>query len=426
MSIALIDCNNFYASCEQLFNPSLLDRPLVVLSNNDGCVVARSAQAKGLGIAMGAPWHTLKDLARRHNVIALSSNYALYGDMSARVMRLLSAYSAIQEVYSIDECFLDLTRVLPSPAACGQRIRRDIDHQLGLPVCVGIAATKTLAKLANHFAKKRILFEGVCALDDLPPTELEVLMAQTPVSDIWGVGGRTAKALAAVGIRSVLDMKRAAPACIRSRFNINLARTVRELNGEVCLALMAGPAQRKQILCSRSFGRLIEELSPLEEAIVAYATRAAEKLREQGLLTACVEAFVRTNPFRADLPQYQQGLGITLAATDDTRLIARAALQGLRAIFRSGYRYQKVGVILSQLQVAGDRQGELFENRYDMERSRSLMSAVDDINRSMGRGTIKLLAEGNDPRWAMRSGNRSPRYTTRLDELPVVRALGES
>jgi DNA polymerase V len=422
MSLALIDCNNFYASCEQLFNPALRGSPLVVLSNNDGCVVARSAEAKQLGIAMAAPWHTLKELATRHKVIALSSNYALYGDMSERVMRVLSTFSPVQEVYSIDECFLDLTGAKPSPRACGLKIRHTIYRLLGLPVCVGIASTKTLAKLANHYAKKREAFQGVCDLAELSLGEVDRLLGETPVGEIWGVGTRLAERLSSSGMRNVLELKRAAPTRIRTRFNVSLERTVRELNGERCLALQTSHVQRKQILCSRSFNQLIKVISPLEEAVAAYATRAAEKLRAQRLLTTCVVTFVRTNPFRTDLPQYEKSTSTCLAATNDTRLIAQAALQGLRDIFREGFGYQKAGVILSHLVSDHQRQADLFEQSQNVERSDALMAAMDRINQSMGSGTVKLLAEGCDPRWAMRSQNRSPRYTTRLEEVAVATA----
>jgi len=349
MPIALIDCNNFYASCEQLFQPVLLGKPVVVLSNNDGCVVARSAEARALGIPMAAPWHTLKDLARRHCVVALSSNYALYGDMSARVMRILSQFSPLQEVYSIDECFLDLAGAQPSPTACGRAIHTEIKRLTGLAVGVGLGTTKTLAKFANHCAKKRLEFGGVCPLFEMSTVEADRLLAWAPVRDIWGVGIRLATRLESMGIRTALDLKRAAPSRIRAAFSVTLERTVRELNGEVCLGLMAGPGARKQILSSRSFGQLISDLPPLEEAVVSYATRAAEKLRQQGLLTGNIGVFLRTNPFRTDLPQEDRSLSLTLHPTDDTRIIAQAALKTLREIYRPGFAYQKAGVLLADL-----------------------------------------------------------------------------
>lgn len=421
MPIALIDGNNFYASCEQLFQPRLLGKPVVVLSNNDGCVVARSAEAKALGIPMGAPWHTLKELARRHSVVALSSNYALYGDMSARVMRVLSRFSPIQEVYSIDECFLDLTGD-PAPTKCGRIIHGEVRRLTGIGVGVGLGPTKTLAKFANHCAKKRPEFDGVCPLHEMPPAEIDRLLAWAPVGAVWGVGGRLAARLQAMDYHTALDLKRASPSRIRRCFSVTLERTVRELNGERCLGLMAGPDTRKQIFSSRSFGQLISDLSPLEEAVAAYGTRAAEKLRQQGLVAGSVGVILRTNPFRKDLPQYERGLNLTIIPTDDTRLIVQAALKCLRAIYRPGFAYQKAGVLLTDLAPTEQRQATLFEDPALQRKSQALMEAMDRINRSMGKGTVKLLVEGNDQRWAMRAERRTPRYTTRLDELALAKS----
>lgn len=421
MIFALVDCNNFYASCEQLFQPKLQGRPVVVLSNNDGCVVARSAEAKALGIPMGEPWHKLKALARLHGIVPLSSNYALYGDMSARVMRLLSTYSPVQDVYSVDECFLDLTGTQPSPIECARRIRYEVKRQIGLPVCVGLGPTKTLSKLANHVAKKRLQYEGVFSFHSLPPAEITALLSTFPVSEVWGVGSRLTARLNAIGIRTVRDLQQAHPGTIRRQFSVSLERTVRELSGELCFGLMARPNERQQIFSSRSFGQLISDLPPLEESVAAYATRAAEKLRTQQLLTSEVGVMLRTNPFRTDLPQYQRSSSISISPTDDTRLIAQAAIKLLRTIYRPGFAYQKTGILLTDLSSIQQRQPDLFEDVAGLARSQSLMTAVDRINRMMGRGTIKLLAEGTDQRWAMKVEKRTPRYTTRLDELPVVK-----
>jgi DNA polymerase V len=421
MIFALVDCNNFYASCEQLFQPRLQGRPVVVLSNNDGCVVARSAEAKAIGVPMGEPWHKLKALARLHGIVPLSSNYALYADMSARVMRLLSTYSPMQDVYSIDECFLDLTGTQPNPIECARKIRYEVKRQIGLPVCVGLGPTKTLSKLANHVAKKRLQYEGVFSFCGLPTEENFALMASFPVSEVWGVGSRLSARLNALGITTVFDLKKGHPGTIRKQFNVSLERTVRELSGEVCFGLLSAPAERKQIFSSRSFGQLISELPPLEESIAAYATRAAEKLRQQKLLTSEVGVMLQTNPFRTDLPQYHHSSSISILPTDDTRLIAQAAIKLLRSSYRSGFAYQKTGILLTDLTSICQRQPDLFENIAGLARSQALMTAVDRINQMMGRGTIKLLAEGMDQRWAMKAGKRTPRYTTRLDELPVVK-----
>ena len=424
MILALVDCNNFYASCETLFQPKLQGRPVVVLSNNDGCVVARSAEAKALGIPMGEPWHKLKALARLHGIVPLSSNYSLYGDMSARVMRHLSTYSPVQDVYSIDECFLDLTGVQPSPLECARTIRAEVKRQIGVPVCVGLGPTKTLAKLANHVAKKRPQYDGVFSWHGLPGAEVAALMTSFQVSEVWGVGSRLTTRLNAIGIRTVRDLQQAHPGTIRRQFSVSLERTVRELSGELCFGLMAQPTERQQIFSSRSFGQLISELPPLEESVAAYATRAAEKLRTQQLLTSEVGVMLRTNPFRTDLPQYQRSVSVAIDPTDDTRLIAQAAIKLLRVIYRPGFAYQKTGILLTDLMSIQNRQPDLFEDVAGLARSQSLMTAVDRINQLMGRGTIKLLAEGTEQSWTMKAEKRSPRYTTRLDELPVVKIDG--
>lgn len=422
MIFALVDCNNFYASCEQLFQPRLQGRPVVVLSNNDGCIVARSAEAKAIGIQMGEPWHKLKALACQHDIVALSSNYSLYGDMSARVMRLLSTFSPAQDVYSIDECFLDLTGSHPSPVASARTIRQEVNRQIGVPVCVGLGPTKTLAKLANHVAKKRAQYAGVFSFSDLSPQETEPLLSSIAVKEVWGVGSRLTTRLYDLGINTVLDLQCSHPSAIRKQFSVTLERTVRELRGEVCYGLMERPPDRKQIFSSRSFGQLIHDLAPLEESVAAYATRAAEKLRAQNLATGCVAVMLRTNPFRTDLPQLQRCASINIPLTDDTRHIAQTAIQILRTIYRPGYAYQKTGVLLSELTPVATRQIGLFDDTKAQEKSKALMSAMDRLNKEFGRGTVKLLAEGTDAQWAMRSERRTPRYTTRLDELPVAKA----
>ena len=422
MTCALVDCNNFYASCEQLFQPQLRGRPLVVLSNNDGCVVARSAEAKALGIGMAVPWHQLADLARRHRVVALSSNYVLYADLSARVMQVLSAFSPRQEVYSIDECFLDLGGAHHDPLAISRRLRQEVARLVGLPVSVGLGTTKTLAKLANHLAKKRPQYDGVCTLEGLSSAALEALLGSIPVGEVWGVGPRLQQRLTAEGIGTALALRRVDPERIRVRYSRALERTVRELRGELCHGFLQGGAPRQQILSSRSFGALIADLAPLEEAVTAYVTRAAEKLRAQGSVAGAVGVFLRTNPHRTDLPQYAPSRQQPLAPTADSRLLAATASALLQQLYRSGYRYQKAGVVLTELQPAATAQAGLFDDPAATVRSQALMAALDRINGTMGRGTVRLLGEGDDPRWAMRVSHRSPRFTTCLAELPQARA----
>ncbi|KAI5911958.1 Y-family DNA polymerase [Azoarcus sp. PA01] len=422
---ALVDCNNFYASCEKLFDPALADRPLVVLSNNDGCVVARSAEAKLLGVPMGAPWFKLRQLAAQHGIVGLSSNYALYADMSNRVVEVLCAFSPRVEVYSIDESFLDLSgfrnldRVL-----YGQQIRSRIAQWLGLPVCVGIAPTKTLAKLANHVAKKQPGFAGVCDLTRLAPEARAALFAQLDVGEVWGVGRQINERLGEMRIRSVLDLIRADPDWIRRRFSVVLERTVRELNGISCLALEEVAPPKQQIMASRSFGHLLHDLDELREAISSHTSRAAEKLRQQQCDAGALSVLIRTNPFKSDEPQYQRTVTDPVSPpSSDSRALIAAATRILTRIYRPGYAYHKAGVMLSQLVPRAHTQGELFAaDVTEVDRSRELMTVMDAINRRWGRGTLRSSATGVDQGWRMRRERLSPAYTTSWDELPVVRA----
>lgn len=417
-AIALVDCNNFYVSCERVFQPRLEGRPVVVLSNNDGCVVSRSQEAKALGIKMAAPWHPLKGFAKHHGIVAFSSNYALYADLSSRVMSLLSRFGPQQEVYSIDESFLDLSGLPDNHTAYAQDIRRTIRQCVGIPVCVGIAPSKTLAKLANHVAKQTPTLNGVCDFNAFDASELDALLATLPVGEVWGVGRHTAPRLQAIGIQSVLDLKRAPPRQLRQQFSVVFERIVEELNGNACLQLDDIPAARQQIICSRSFGRLTSSLADLEQAAIAYTTRAVEKLRQQHSLAGAIEIYIRTNPHREHDSQYQQSLLVPLETpSDDTRAFCRAALHGLRRIYRPGHAYQKVGVMLTGIIASSHRNATLFDDAPARQRSQALMTTLDRINRKMGNGTLKLLGEGIDQRWAMRNEHRSPRYTTEWDEL---------
>lgn len=419
-AIALVDCNNFYVSCERVFQPRLEGKPVVVLSNNDGCVVSRSQEVKDLGMKMAVPWYQMKDLAKRHSIIAFSSNYSLYADLSNRVMSLLSRFSPDQEVYSIDESFLDLTGITNNHTDYAQRIRQTIRQCIGIPVCVGIAPSKTLAKLANHVAKKNPRFGGVCNFNSMSATELDALLASIEVGEVWGVGRRTGPKLQEIGIRSVLDLKRTPAKQLRARFSIVFERIVEELNGVACLELDDVAPAKQQIICSRSFGMLTSSLPDLEQALIAYTTRATEKLRQQRSMASGIQVYIRTNPHKERDPQYQQSILMPLAEpTDDTRLFCHAALSGLRRIYRSGYAYQKVGVMLSQIIPAADRPNTLFDDAATRQRSHALMAALDRINNRMGSGTVKLLGEGTNTRWAMRRQNVSKQYTTEWDELAV-------
>lgn len=422
-AIALVDCNNFYVSCERLFQPDLEGRPVVVLSNNDGCVVSRSQEAKTLGVPMGAPWFQLKELARRHDILARSSNYALYADLSNRVMSLLSSFSPNQEVYSIDETFLDLRGMDGSHADYGRRMRTAVRRNIGLPVCVGIAASKTLAKLANHVAKKQPEYGGVCDFNALVETELDRLLAGIEAAEIWGVGRRTRERLQAMGIQSALDLKRAPAKHIRAEFGVVLERTVAELNGICCLELDDVAPPRRQIVCSRSFGSLVSALPDLEQAVLAYTSRAAEKLRAQHSVAGAILVYLRTNPHDGRQPQHHPSLLLPLPeATADTRELCRAALAGLRRIYRPAHAYQKAGIALEEIVPAESGTRTLFDDAESRNRSNALMSALDGINRRMGNGTIRLLGAGGTRSWAMRREHLSRRYTTEWAELPTVLA----
>lgn len=421
--IALIDGNNFYVSCERVFDPKLEGRAMVVLSNNDGCVVARSPEVKALGVKMGVPWHSLRELCKQHPIIAYSSNYALYGDMSRRMMTVIGQFAPDQEIYSIDESFLDLTGFQHLDlVAYGQTIRQRVRQWVGTPVCVGIGPTKTLAKLANHIAKKRPEYQGVCDISRLPPETVSALFAQLDVREVWGVGPRLTTRLAAQGIVTVADLRAADPARIHQGYSVVLARTVRELRGEACIAMEDFAPNKQQIICSRSFGQLVGSLHDLSEAVSTYVARAAEKLRRQGSLAGSVYVFIRTNPFRERDPQYSRGVTVPLPeSSDDTLMLTAAALAGLKLIYRTGFAYQKAGVMLADLSPWASRQPSLFDDPAALARRRKLMATMDRINAEFGRGVIRLASAGTRPAWVMRQDQRSPRYTTRWDELPVVR-----
>lgn len=427
---ALVDVNNFYASCEQLWEPKLRNRPVVVLSNNDGCVVARSKEAKAIGVPMGAPWFKLSDLARQHRIIALSSNYELYADMSNRVVEVLRDFTPDLEVYSIDESFLSLEglQVLSRGdlVTYGQQIRQRIAQWVGLPVCVGIGATKTLAKFANHLAKKNACFQGVCDFTVLTQADQERWMAGNEVGEVWGVGRRISKRLSIMGINTVLDLKRSEPEHIRRAFNVVLQKTVEELNGTSCLPLELMAPAKQQIMSSRSFGQPVYDLEELEEAVSTYICRAAEKLRAQQSVAGAITVAIMTNRFKEHEPQYSRSLVVPLPEpTADNRVLAAYAIRVLKQIYRPGFEYKKAAVMLSELQSAGQRQASLWDDaaaEVNRERGRKLMGVLDEVNARFGRGAVQLGAMGTKPVWTMKRGRVSPRYTTRWEDVPKVAA----
>ena len=413
--VALVDCNNFYASCERVFQPELRGRPVVVLSNNDGCVIARSNEAKALGIAMGEAWHICKKRVDTDGVIVRSSNYTLYGDMSARVMRTIAGFTPDLEIYSIDEAFLGLGGFETRLECHARALRRTVLQWTGIPVSVGIAPTKTLAKVANRRAKKDPATGGVFVLMDEAAIDAE--LAGMELTDLWGVAHRLAARLMALGITTPLALKQADPRFIRERFNVVLERLVLELRGIACIALEEAPPDRKSIMASRSFGRTVETREELEEAVATYTSRAAEKLRGQGLAAGRIVVFAHTNHFRPEDPQYHgmQPVRLPVATADTGKLIA-AARRGLGALYRPGYRYKKAGILLLELAPAAAVQGDLFAAA-DTPRSKARMRAVDMLNRRFGRDTVSFAAAGRRRAWKLRSEFLSPRFTTNWDEL---------
>ena len=415
---ALIDCNNFYVSCERVFQPALCGKPVVVLSNNDGCVIARSEEAKALGIPMGLPAFQLAHLLQVHPIEVFSSNYALYGDMSARVMTTLAQWTPDVEVYSIDEAFLHLP-ALPSNALVpyGQTIRTTTQQWTGIPVSIGIGATKTLAKLATRVAKRTPKTQGVVTLTS--PSEVEATLAQTPLEEIWGIGPGYTRRLKAHDILTALQLRDTNDQWIRQHLGVVGQRIVWELRGISCLPLERCPPPKQSLMVSRSFGRPITALTEMREAVATYTTRAAEKLRRTQRAAGVVTVFLMTNRF-TDEPPYANSVIVPLpVATQDTAELIRYALRGTAQLFREGYRYKKAGVILTALVPAQQVQTHLFD-RHDRERSQRLMTAIDAINTQWGTETVRSAALGVQPRWRMRCGHRSPRYTTQWDELVLV------
>ena len=415
-SIAIIDVNNFYVSCERVFNPKLENKPVVVLSNNDGCAISRSNEAKALGIKMGTPWFKFKEFAKQENVTALSSNYTLYLDMSHRVMTLLSKFSPDQEVYSIDESFLDLTSFKSKDLIqYSQQIKTKIKQWTGLPVSIGIGSTKTLSKLANHIAKKNSSFKGVCNLNVMDQDTLETWMSHIPVNEVWGVGRSLALKLNQLGIISVLDLKLADPDYIRQQFSIVLEKTVRELNGVICMELKDIAEPNKEIMVSRSFGRRVKDKQELIEAVTAYTSRAAERMRKQESVATSLYIYIRTSP-HDDKKQYANGINIPLfQPTDDSMALTNAALLGLDYIYREGFDYQKAGVTLCNLTSKDKMQGNLFNDTI----AHSRMKIMDIINQRW-KGKLKLGSEGVTKEWEMKAQFKSRNYTTDWDQLMIA------
>lgn len=412
--LALIDCNSFYASCEAVFNPKLKGRPVVVLSNNDGMVIAKNPEAKALGLDLGQPYFQIKDQLAKQNVAVYSSNYTLYGDMSRRVMETLRHLTTDLEVYSIDEAFADLSGFAHrDPVEYGHEIRNTVRQWTGIPVSVGIAPTKTLAKVANKYAKKGA---GVVALDT--PEKIEAALETFDIMDIWGIGHRRAKLLYAHGVRTAKQLRDLPDHWVRKKMTVTGLRLVHELRGTPSIPLEQHPDLKKQIICSRSFGHFITTLKEMEEALSSYATRTAERLRGQGEVASDVMVWMETSRFHG--PLYCPAKVVHLpVATQYTPDIVKATLAATRRIFRQGYRYRKGGVMLLGLVPAPQRQLDLLTRRNEAKEA-ALMQALDSLNHKYGAQTLFYASSGVKPTWQMLRQLKSPHYTTRWDEVLTV------
>lgn len=417
-AIALIDCNSFYASCERVFRPDLLRTPIVVLSNNDGCVIARSADAKPF-VKMGAPYFQIKDVLRQHGILAFSSNYELYGDMSERVMSVIESMVPALEVYSIDEAFADLSG-LENRLQTGREIRARVLKLTGIPTGVGIAPTKTLAKLANAAAKKWQRQTGG-VVDICDPERRDKLLKVMPVDEVWGVGRKMTAHLTAMNIKTAWDLAQADAWTLRKQYSVVIEKTARELCGTSCLELEEAAPPRQEICCSRMFGTRLKTIEPIREAVATYVARACEKLRSQGSLCKRIRVSIRTGMFNADEAKYAKGILCELPyPTDDTRLVTRYAVACLEHVFREGYSYSKAEILLLDLRQRGEFTDDFFAE-VQPEAAERVMNVLDQINHRWGRGTLRPASVPPSPGWGMRRDMKSPSFTTRWEELWRVR-----
>ena len=451
---ALIDGNSFYASCERVFRPDLAGVPIIVLSNNDGCVVTRTAEAKALGIKMGEPLFKIKHLVRQNRVQVFSSNYELYADMSRRMMNTVATLVPRIEVYSIDECFADLSGMdhysqfmgagqndaSPSSAfmrfgdisnqasassgqntgllTLGFSIRARVLQWTGIPTCVGIAPTKTLAKFCNHLAKRHAVFKGVVDWNAWTPAIQQRALASEDVTEVWGIGRQIGRSLNAMGIKTAADLANAPPHTIRKMFGVVVERTQRELQGIECLELEDIAPKRQQIVRSRSFGQPITTLDGLSASLAHHVAEAAQRLRGQGSVTHAIQVFIHTNPFKPDLPQYSGSDCVAIpAGTSDTLKLNQIAQKALKSIFKDGYEYKKCGVVLSGIESSSTQAQLDWIDPGDSDKRIELMRCVDALNSRFGRGSIKVGTEALNQAWSMRRDKLSPKYTTQFTDL---------
>ena len=419
--IALVDCNNFYVSCERVFRPDLNNKPVVVLSNNDGCVISRSQEAKDLGIKMGVPYFKHKQAFKRHGVKAFSSNYTLYADMSNRVMETLSKFTPNIENYSVDEAFLSFDGMNINLKDYGHNIKNTVFNWTGMPVSVGIAKTKVLSKIANEIAKKNPKAKGVMNMSGISQKQIDSILNVFKVEDLWGVGRRYAMMLHKHGIKTALQLKQIEIRWIRKKMTVLGERIVRELRETPCIPLETISKDKKEITCSRSFGKKITNIKDIKESIADYVFRAGEKLRSQESLCSGLYVYIATSYFAED--KYANGAYIKLSsATADTSKLISKAYSIIDKIFLAGKKYAKAGVVLSGITNNTNIQSDLFIKPYTKTKQKNLMSTIDELNTRMGKNTVSYACSGINKSWAMKRELLSKRYTTRSDELVVVRA----
>ena len=418
---AVVDCNNFYVSCERVFNPALNGKPVVVLSNNDGCIIARSNEAKALGIKMGVPAFRMAEFLHQNQVAVYSSNYALYGDLSHRVMSVLEQFTPELEIYSIDEAFLNLAGLPVHLEEYARKIRATVLKNIGIPVSVGIGPTKVLAKTANHYAKKVPENQGIYVLDS--PAKIDEALKLFAIDEVWGIGRQYSKLLKSIGVKTAWDFIQLQDGWVKKRMTVVGLRVKKELEGVSCLEMELIPTAKKVICTSRSFGESQTELEPIREAVATYAARCGEKLRRQHSCAGMLMVFIHTNGFKANEPQYERNFVCKLPVpTNNTMELIRYALFALEAIYRKGYRYKKAGVLALDIVPENQVQGALFD-RVDRAKHAAVMKTLDVINSKYGRDTLKIAAQGTgkDKKWRLRQEKLSPSYTTKWEDIIAVR-----